>query len=263
MTEPGAPKVLGEHRALITGIAQHEPGKQRPATGCHHHRSPEQGAAYGIGGLSDQVAPTDHRQPVDIDPTDQMAAGRPIIAGWPRRDGSTDVDRLARRPLGQDDAGPASSPQVDVMAVRSNLGVNGAGRPLRIGDQRAACHERSGRHRLVTRPRTGAESRRQQAHTDDQQQRPADQQRHRDDDDHGGERHWPRSPRTDRGGCREQHGTQVAELPRAGRRRPDPRRLDAGHPTRTRSRSCASLASPMPRTWARSPTERNGPCRWR
>jgi len=243
MTETGTPEVVCGHRRLTPVVAEHEPRKQRAAVGGQGLGSPDQRAPHGIGGPRGKVAVAPGHDLLGVDPADHVATSGEGVAGGPRGDRALDVDRLAGGPGRESGSGRSSGPHLEVMAEAPDLGVDRPTHPLGVGHERDAGHERAGGHRLVAGPGPRSQGGGQQAGRRDQQQRPAHREGDDDEGERGPDRHAPRPPGPERRRDGQGHGRRIGEVPRHG---PPP----TGRPphTLTRSRSCASLASPMPRT---------------
>ncbi len=262
VAEAGAAEVVGHGGRLTSVVAQHEAGEQGPLVGGQRRRAPKQDGPQPVGHARDGVAVAGRPHLARVEPPDDVATGGPVVTRRPGRRATAYLDHLPGDPPGHGRPGPTPRPQVEVVARGTHLGVHGAAEPVGIGDQGGPTGPFARRGGPSPEPRLGREAGGQQGEHRAEQQRAAEGERH-----HGGGGQRPHrqgegQPGAERGGDRQRDHpavAQPADAPGAAQRRCPDRR---GH-TRTRSRSWASLASPMPRTWARSSTEWNGPLRWR
>jgi hypothetical protein len=254
MAEPSSAEVIGRHGRLPARVPQDEPREQRAAIGRQGTGPSLQDAPDGVGRPRREVAVTPGHDLLRGDPADHMAAGSPVVAGGPGRRCAPDIDHLTSRTRGECSASGTPGPHLDMVPAGPHFGVHGTIDPLGIGDERGAGDERAGDHGTVAGPGTTGQRGDEQARTRDEEQRPTDQECDGHEPDRRPQRHGARPPGAEGRRDGHHHGDRVGEITRG--------HLAAQcgpHHTRTRSRSCANLASPMPRTWPSSSTEWNRP----
>ena len=223
VSEAGPAEVVGERGRLVTVVAEHEAGEERPPLGRQRAGAVGQHPPDAVGGPPGRAARTFELHRPRLQPADEMADLHPPRARRAAGDPAHDPHPFAGQSGAEGAPTGAARPELVALALDADVGDRRAEAVLRVAHERG--HARVGRRPGRREPVDGPAPHRSRHQGDPDEEHPGSTGRERDDHepDTQPEGRRPGERRADPGDRGEQEGLAVREPPLRHRDRRQPR----------------------------------------